>query len=95
MKSLKSIIFIIFVLLLLGWVGIIFIDYQNAAKEKSPKFCLKKEIKEYNDGTTTSCTGLGYKIYIYDRADIKAHEFGTIFLKEKNIEDLKEEANKE
>ena len=72
-----------FVCLIVGWIVIILIDYINARKERTPYFCLKTEVKEYSDGKTTICTGLGYKIYDYNRQSINAIEFGPLFTKEK------------
>lgn len=66
------------------WIFLFFIDYFRARQEKTPLFCIHEETKEYDDGTVYSCTGLGYKMYKYDRASINASvEFGPFFIKER------------
>ena len=58
-------------------------DFLNVYTDKDPKFCLEKEIKEYEDGSTTICTGLGYKVYQYDRYSIEGSEFGPFWMEER------------
>ena len=66
------------------WIIIFFIDYFRARQSKTPIFCLHEETKEYDDGTVYVCTGLGYKMYKYDRSSIDASiEFRPFFIKER------------
>lgn len=72
-----------FAILLCIWI----IDYIRVGSEKDPKFCLKKETLEYEDGTVSKCTGLGYKVYNYNRESLdKGIEFGPFFIKMKEPE---------
>lgn len=73
---------ILVIVLVMVWIIIVFVDYMKARKGETPIFCLSEETKMYSDGTTYSCTGLGYKIYNYDRS-FKAVEFGPFFIKER------------
>ena len=50
-------------ILVIGVIAIIFTDYTLVKNEKEPKFCLKKETINNNNGRTDICTGLGYKYY--------------------------------
>jgi hypothetical protein len=67
-----------FVILLAIWVT----DFIHVTREENPTFCLKTTVYEYEDGTTTECVGLGYKVYNYDRSSlaIKA-QFTPFFIK--------------
>lgn len=70
--------------LVIIWIIIFFIDYFRARQSKNPIFCITEKTKEYEDGTVYSCTGLGYKMYKYDRNSIDASiEFGPFFIKER------------
>lgn len=70
--------------LVIIWIIIFFIDYFRARQSKNPIFCINEKTKEYEDGTVYSCTGLGYKMYKYDRNSIDASiEFGPFFIKER------------
>ncbi len=79
-----DIIKIVVLALIIIWILIFFIDYFRARQAKEPIFCLSEQTKEYEDGTVYSCTGLGYKMYKYDRASIDASvEFGPFFIQER------------
>lgn len=85
-KNVKTgdIVKIIILALIIIWIIIFFIDYFRARQTKTPIFCLIEETKEYEDGTVYSCTGLGYKVYKYDRTSVDATlEFGPFFIKER------------
>ena len=80
----RKIISIVITLLVLAWVAIVFYDYYRVTKEEEPKFCIKETVKDYDDGSTYECVGLGYKVYVYDRAGMKeAYEFGPFFIEER------------
>jgi len=72
-----------FVTLVIAWIIIVFMDYFKVRDGKNPQFCIKEEIKRYDDGTVYSCLGIGYKVYRYDRKSISASEFGPFFIKER------------
>ncbi len=79
-----DIIKVIVLALVIIWIIIFLIDYFRARQSKTPIFCISEETKEYDDGTVYSCTGLGYKMYKYDRSSINASiEFGPFFIKER------------
>lgn len=70
--------------LVIIWIIIFFIDYFRARQSKDPIFCISEQTKEYEDGNVYSCTGLGYKMYRYNRNSIDASiEFGPFFIKER------------
>ena len=75
------------VLLLVGWVAIVFIDYFKSADGKDPKFCIKEKTKVYSDGEVYICTGLGYKSFRYERKCKTGTAFGPFFTKEKTCAD--------
>ena len=66
-----------------GWIIIILVYFYSASKNTDPKFCISMERKNYNDGYVDICTGLGYKVYKYNRKDYMAIEIGPFWLKEK------------
>ena len=79
-----DIIKVIVLALVIIWIIIFFIDYFRARQSKTPIFCISEQTKEYDDGTVYSCTGLGYKMYKYDRDSVEASiEFGPFFIKER------------
>lgn len=83
----KKIIDVIFWLALAILALIWIIDFINVNNEKEPVFCIKTEVHEYDDGQTVECTGLGYKIYNYNRASTgTGYEFGPFFIKMKDAE---------
>lgn len=82
-KIIINIVKILIILLVIAWIAIIFIDYFKARDHQDPLFCIKEEIKTYDDGTVYSCTGLGYKLFRYERKSISAVEFGPFFIQER------------
>lgn len=79
-----EIIKIIVLALVIIWISCFFIDYFRARQSKKPIFCISQSTKKYDDGEVYSCTGLGYKMYKYDRTSIPASlEFGPFFIKER------------
>ncbi len=65
------------------WIICFFVDYSRARQSKLPIFAVCETI-EYDDGHVKACTGLGYKMYKYDRTSISTKvEFGPFFIKEK------------
>lgn len=79
-----EVIKVVLLAIIIIWIIIFFIDYFRARQSKTPLFCISEETKEYDDGTVYSCTGLGYKMYKYDRSSVDATvEFGPFFIKER------------
>ena len=71
---------VVFWTLFAGLFAIWITDYIMVRSEKEPLFCLSKETHKFDDGTVNECTGLGYKVYTYNRTSIKATEFGPFFI---------------
>ena len=64
---------VILLIIVLGWSYVMYTDYSRVNNKKEPKYCLwQKEVKQYENGTIDSCTGLGYKVIHY----IKNNEYG-------------------
>ena len=75
---------VVLLAIIIIWIIIFFIDYFRARQSKTPLFCISEETKEYDDGTVYSCTGLGYKMYKYNRSSVDATiVFGLFFIKER------------
>ena len=70
---------IILWIVLFIWMGICLIDFFNAHNENDPIFCLSKETVKYDDGQVRICTGLGYKVFNYERASYKGIEYGPFW----------------
>ena len=71
-------------IVLIGWMAICLYDFYNVKNEKDPKFCIKEEIIQYEDGTVESCLGPGYKVYNYKRDSFNAIEFGPFWAKDRS-----------
>lgn len=82
-KTIMTILKVVFLLVLFAWICLVFTDYFRARKDEKPLVCLKEETKVYDDGTVYQCTGLGYKMFKYERASITATEFGPFFIQER------------
>lgn len=74
---------VILTIVVFGIVGMAVIDFINVNQEKEPMFCVKKEVITHDDGTVAVCTGIGYKVYQYNRESIKGSEFGPFWIEEK------------
>ena len=81
-KVLGKIFWIIVILLMCLWTY----EFYRVRNGEYAQFCIKNNIKEYTDGLTNECIGIGYKVYEYKRNDIKGIEFVSIFAKERQPE---------
>ncbi len=80
----SDILKLILLTLVIVWIIMFFIDYFRARQSKDLIFCISEKVTEYDDGKVYSCTGLGYKMYRYDRTSINTDlEFGPFFIKER------------
>ena len=80
----SEVIKILIIAIIIIWIICFFIDYFRARQSKKPLFCITQNTKTYDDGTVYSCTGMGYKMYKYERASIPTKlEFGPFFIKER------------
>ena len=77
----KKIFSALFSIILIGIVAIWLFDYFRMVNNEKPMFCIKQETYKYDDGTVEECTGLGYKIYEYNRTSYRAKQFGPFFIK--------------
>lgn len=77
------VISIILWVLILAWLVVVIFDFYKVSQEEGPVFCISKETTTYDDGTVDLCTGLGYKVYNYNRASISGHEFGPFWIEER------------
>lgn len=84
LKLIGNIIFWTIILVLaVVWI----VDFVKVTSEKEPIFCIKNEVHEYDDGTVKECTGLGYKVYTYNRNSLGTGvEFEPFFVKMKQPE---------
>lgn len=89
-NTIIKILDIVLWVILIGWMVIVFMDYYRVTNEKEPKFCIKEETIQYEDGTVESCTGLGYKVYEYKRDSFKAIEFGPFWAKDRSEKEAAE-----
>lgn len=79
-----DIIKLVILAFIIVWIICFFIDYFRARQNKTPFFCVSEQTKRYEDGSVYSCTGLGYKMYKYNRTSIPTSvEFGPFFIKER------------
>jgi hypothetical protein len=88
-KKRKKLIFrilnILLWIILIIWAVMVVTDYININKEKDPKFCwFNEKTTEYEDGTVTECSGIGYKVIKYNRTSFKAIEFGPFWIKDRS-----------
>lgn len=71
-------------LVLIVWMLICIVDFIKTQRVEKPIFCLKEETTKYEDGSVYSCTGLGYKIYHYDRTSFSGVEYGPFWSKDRS-----------
>lgn len=76
----KKIFNILILILFISWIYIIFSDLSRVKNDEKAKFCIKNTIYDYVDGSVEECTGLGYKVYYYDRPSVNVKtEFGPFW----------------
>lgn len=84
MKNIITNIFkVTIIIAIVAWICLIFVDYFKVQEGSDPVFCVSRNTKKYDDGTVYVCTGLGYKVYQYNRKSISAVEFGPFFIQER------------
>ena len=69
---------------LIVWIGICVTDFIRAKQENKPIFTFASNKTEYVDGDVTSYTGLGYKIYFYERDSHSGVKFGPFWAKDES-----------
>lgn len=82
-KSLfKKIFDIVFWVVIIVLFAVWLTDFIQVKNENKPVFCLKTVEHSYDDGTTSECIGLGYKVYTYNRDSLKIKsQFSPFFVK--------------
>lgn len=82
-KTLTVVLKVAILVFILFWVIMLLTDYFRARKNLEPLFCISEKENVYEDGTTSICTGLGYKYIRYNRDCLSASEFGPFLIKER------------
>lgn len=78
LKIWDIVFWICFVAIALTWIT----DYFRVRDDKEPQFCISSKTHQFEDGTVGECTGLGYKIYTYNRESLdNGVEFVPFFVK--------------
>lgn len=72
------------VLIVIGWISLIFVEYNRYQKNEPMIINLKSETLEYDDGHVYVNYGLGYKTITYERTSLYGREFGHLFIKVRN-----------
>lgn len=72
---------VLWVIVLL-WMAVCLVDFYKTHNDEKPIFTFKHEVTKYDDGNVESYTGLGYKIYYYNRASYKGVQYGPFWLKD-------------
>ena len=82
----KKIISIILLVILVGWLAIVLMDYFKVTNDKEAQFCIKREtIKTGDNSKTERCTGLGYVAdRYYENDQVAGYEFRPFFIKSKH-----------
>ena len=81
-----KIVNVILWIILLLWMAACLTDFYRTNKEQKPLFTFKYETTKYEDGTVDTYTGLGYKIFHYNRATFKGLEYGPFWSKDRSAE---------
>ena len=80
-KTVEIVYRTILIVVVVVWIGLIFIEYTRFQKDLPMVVLIKEETKTYDDGYVVINYGLGYKTITYERSSIKGKEFGHIFIK--------------
>ena len=73
-------------IVLLLWMAVCLVDFYKTNTKQEPIFTLKHETTKYDDGNVECYTGLGYKIYHYNRASYNGIQYGPFWLKDASSE---------
>jgi hypothetical protein len=76
-------------IVIFAWVGACLVDYFNVSNKEKPVFCINKKTIKYKDGNVEECTGLGYKVFIYNRDSFIGYEFGPFWLEDRSAKESK------
>ena len=84
----KKILLTLFIVVLVGWLSLLLVDYLNVKQNKDPKFCLKTETIEHSEHRKTKiCIGIGYKVqHYYNDEQLTAAEIGPFFIADRYAE---------
>lgn len=80
-KAVEIIYRVLLVIVILIWMGLIYVEYKRFNNDLPMIVLLKEETKTYDDGYVVINYGLGYKSITYERENLKGKEFGHIFIK--------------
>lgn len=88
-SPLGKIIFVIIVLLFIGWAYIVYVDHELVVSGKEPKYCFwPQETKKLENGTIEECHGLLYKVVKYRKGDESLNEFSPIWIKTRSLDEI-------
>lgn len=90
-STFNKIMNIVLWVLLFIWMGICIVDFILAKTNNKPIFCLSRSETEYSDGKVKKCTGLGYKVYNYERESYKGVEYGPFWIKDGSPQEEKKD----
>lgn len=87
MRIVIRIIEILTLLFLIFWLITVVVNFINTKNNNEPRFCLKTNLYDYDDGVVHECIGMGYKVITYERDEINGVDFVPFWEKPKeNIE---------
>lgn len=79
----KKVIARIFWIIVIVLMCIATFEFYRVRNGKKPLLCIKTIERNYIDGKSIECIGLGYKVFEYRRNYLKGTEFVSIFAKER------------
>ncbi len=83
-KTLIIIIKTILIALVIGYMGLLIVEYFRYQNNEPMLIVLKTETKDYDDGHVYVYYGLGYKAIDYERKSIYGKQFGHLFIRIKD-----------
>ena len=70
--------------LLIFWMGMCVTDFIRTKQDNKPVFTFAKKTTLYVDGEVTRYTGLGYRVYVYERDSYRHVSFGPIWAQDQS-----------
>ena len=75
-KTISALLTILLLALAIVWLW----DFSQVQKGFNPKFCIKENTYNYDDGKTYECVGAGYKVFKYQRKKLTATQFSPFWV---------------
>jgi len=73
--------------IIFAWMAICLTDFFLARTERRPIFALNRTVISYEDGNVYRYTGLGYRVFYYQREIYKGIDFGPFWTSERDYEE--------